>query len=166
MLALGKGAQEQVKKNIASTWLKPSFGEGVSPFREGFRSRRVRSPFYVAGRGRDQGKDIGIERVVPYVNGRAQVIYGGKNWNTPDTGNDIRLSAARNTSAQSGRFFDDEETITRQRVAIIGKNRAGSTFRRKESDRRSYKDKQDRFPGHRRSAGKGASGFQNRRMTG
>jgi len=52
------------------------------------------------------------------VNGRVQATYLNKNWNT-----ELRASPP-----QAGRFFTDEETRTRSRVAVVGPSLARQLF--------------------------------------
>jgi putative ABC transport system permease protein len=50
----------------------------------------------------------------------AQVVYGNKNINTTVYGTDLNYSAARNTYAQAGRFFNQDELDSSAQVAVLG----------------------------------------------
>jgi len=96
MLALGTGAREDIKKRLAS------LGSNLLTVRPAWH--RLRG-----------------ERVSPSVSGRAQVVYGNKNWNTRITGVTPEYPFIRASQAHEGRFFNNVEMITRSKVALLGK---------------------------------------------
>jgi len=69
-----------------------------------------------------------VKFVVPYVSGRAQIVYKNRNWNTTITGATKDYQSVRNAIPDSGRFFTDMETNTRAKVAVLGKTVADELF--------------------------------------
>jgi putative ABC transport system permease protein len=57
--------------------------------------------------------------VSAYLQSKSQVVYVEKNTSTTVYGTDLNYSAARNTFAQSGRFFNAEELNSAASVAVI-----------------------------------------------
>lgn len=120
MLSLGRGAQEQVKKQISALgsnllMIRPSGGRvgtvatGTSSIR-GFTIEDLKSV-------RDLTE---VEAVSPLVQGRAQVVYGNKNWNTYIDGVSSEFQFLRNLTPQKGRFFTEDEVNLRTRVVLLG----------------------------------------------
>lgn len=162
MLALGKGAQEQVRKNISS------LGSNLLAVRASSHSRGGVSletgsvtRFTLQDADEIKEKISGIERVVPYVGGRGQVVYGGKNWNTQMLGTTTDYPGARNMYPKTGRFFTAEETITRAKVAVLGKTIVDELFADKNPIGEYIKIKRIDFQVIGVFREKGASGFQN-----
>src|SRR5690606_37028990 len=61
-----------------------------------------------------------IAEVAPNVNGRGQVAFKNKNWNTQVMGVTPEYSFLRSYVPSEGRFFTEEENRKRSRVAVIG----------------------------------------------
>jgi macrolide transport system ATP-binding/permease protein len=61
-----------------------------------------------------------VKQVCPNVNGRAQLVYKNKNWNTRLQGNGATYAEMRAAIPIVGRFFIEEEVQNRARVVIIG----------------------------------------------
>ena len=121
MLALGAGAKASIEKQLAS------LGTNLLMLRPGaLRSGGVAqaaggtSKFQV-----EDSKDImnrvsAIKRIATNVNGRAQVVYGDRNWNTQVLGTTITYPDVRAAMPTRGRFFTEDENKSRARVAVIG----------------------------------------------
>lgn len=120
MLALGQGAKESISKTIAS------LGSNLLTVRPG--SHRVHGVSLEAGavtRFTMQDVDAiakiaGVKRVSPSVTGRAQTVYANKNWNTQVQGTGVNFAQMRASVPTSGRFFTEDESRMRSRVAVIG----------------------------------------------
>ncbi|MFH0917548.1 MAG: ABC transporter permease, partial [Candidatus Omnitrophota bacterium] len=54
------------------------------------------------------------------VNGRGQLVYGNKNWNTQVEGDDVEYAPMRAAIPIEGRFFTDEEVKARAKVVVLG----------------------------------------------
>jgi len=61
-----------------------------------------------------------VKYVSPSVQGRAQVIYGNKNWNTSIQGTGSMYPDIRNWSVENGTFFDDSQVKVGAKVCVLG----------------------------------------------
>lgn len=129
MLALGHGAQQALENQLAS------MGSNLLVLRAG----NVR----VAGVAQESGVRVrittddvaalksqvdGIKEVVPTVQGRGQVTYLNKNWNTTLMGVSNSFEQVRSSSPVIGRFFSESENQKRALVALIGQTVARELF--------------------------------------
>lgn len=121
MLALGTGAQRAIEKQLSS------LGSNLLVLRSG--GMRRGGVAQQAGEGtrltRDDANAIKnqvpfIHNVGPYVNGRGQVGYLNKNWNTELLGATPNYTEIRAAVPNIGRFFTEEENMQRARVAVVG----------------------------------------------
>src|SRR6185295_1197059 len=60
------------------------------------------------------------KRTSANVQGRAQVVYEDKNWNTQVQGVGVDYETMRAATPKTGRFFTEDELRTRQKVALLG----------------------------------------------
>ncbi len=128
MLALGQGAKESISKTIAS------LGSNLLTVRPG--SHRLHGVALEAGavtRFTLQDVDAmakipGVKKVAPSVTGRGQIVYANKNWNTQAQGTGVSFAQMRASVPTIGRFFTDEESRMRARVAVIGATVAKQIF--------------------------------------
>lgn len=120
MLALGQGAKESISKTIAS------LGSNLLTVRPG--SHRLHGVAMEAGavtRSTLQDVDAmakipGVKGVSPSVTGRGQIVYANKNWNTQAQGTGVNFAQMRAANPVIGRFFTEEESRMRARVAVVG----------------------------------------------
>jgi len=120
MLALGEGAKESISKTIAS------LGSNLLTVRPG--SHRLHGVAMEAGsvtRFTLQDVDAmakipGVKSVSPSVTGRGQIVYANKNWNTQAQGTGVDFAQMRASNPVVGRFFIEEESRMRARVAVVG----------------------------------------------
>lgn len=121
MLALGQGAQKAIEAQLAS------LGSNLLVLRAGAMK--------VGGVAQESGattrltyKDAqaikeqvsAVHDVAPSVNGRVQVAYLNKNWNTQLTGASPSYARMHASQPDTGRFFTEEEDRKRTKVAVIG----------------------------------------------
>lgn len=121
MLALGTGAQRAIEKQLSS------LGSNLLILRSG----NVR----VGGVAQESGARMridyddavaiknqisGVREVSPTSNGRGQVTYSNKNWNTTVLGVVPSYEKMRTLNPTYGRFFSDEENQRRALVALVG----------------------------------------------
>lgn len=122
MLAIGKGAQAAMEKQLSSLGsnlliLRPGATRGAG----GVRSEAGATTKLTSEDAVDLRENLpNINNVAATVNGRGQITYGNKNWNTQILGTNPPYAKMHNAVPQGGRFFTDEETISRARVAVIG----------------------------------------------
>lgn len=69
-----------------------------------------------------------VKDIVPNVQGRGQVTYLNKNWNTTVMGVSTAFVRVRNAEPVVGRFFSDEENQRRALVAVIGQTVSRELF--------------------------------------
>jgi macrolide transport system ATP-binding/permease protein len=120
MLALGQGAKESISKTIAS------LGSNLLTVRPG--SHRLHGVSLEAGavtRFTLQDVDAmskipGVKGAAPSATGRGQVVYANKNWNTQVQGTGVSFAQMRASNPAIGRFFTEDESRMRARVAIVG----------------------------------------------
>ncbi|MCM8813584.1 MAG: ABC transporter permease, partial [Candidatus Omnitrophica bacterium] len=121
MLAIGQGAKESIEKQLAS------LGSNLLVVRAGAaRSGGVSGEAGLTTRLTLQDvteiaklKDV-VNRASPSVNGRAQVVYKNKNWNTQVEGVGVEYALLRAASPTLGRFFTEDEVKLRDKVALLG----------------------------------------------
>ena len=121
MLAVGTGAKESIEKQLMS------LGSNLIQLMPG--SARVHGISSGAGGvTRFTFQDVAaieklsdeVKMVNPSVNGRGQLVYGNKNWNTQVEGDDVEYAPMRAAIPVLGRFFTNEEVKTRAKVAVLG----------------------------------------------
>ncbi|MBD3272234.1 MAG: ATP-binding cassette domain-containing protein [Elusimicrobia bacterium] len=129
MLALGTGAQKAVEAQLSS------LGSNIVSLRPGStRSRGVSQEagsvtrLTLADAREIQSSIPSVKRVSPQVRGRGQVVFGNRNWNTSVYGTGPDYALMRNTVPDIGRYFTEEETVKRARVAVIGRTVARELF--------------------------------------
>ncbi|MCK4245418.1 MAG: ABC transporter permease, partial [Candidatus Omnitrophica bacterium] len=128
MLALGQGARESISQRLAS------LGSNLLMVRPGsYRMGGV--ALEVGAVTRFTLQDVQeivklpqVRRVSPSVKGRAQLVFGNKNWNTQVQGTGVDYALMRASIPIVGRFFREEELRIRQKVAIIGTTVAKELF--------------------------------------
>ncbi len=129
MLALGKGAQEETKKQMSTLgsnilMVMPSNASrgGVSQ-ESGSQVRFTLEDAQAVKRQID-----GVTGVSAYSNGRGQVVYGGRNRNTRVEGTSPDYTFMRNAQPLIGRFFTNDENTSRAKVVVLGQTVATDLF--------------------------------------
>ena len=120
MLALGGGARESIRARLAS------MGSNLLRVRAG--SHRRGAVALEAGAvtrltfkdTEDIARLSDIRRVAPSITGRAQVVYGNKNWNTQVEGTGVEYAGIRASTPTSGRFLSEDDVRGRRKVALVG----------------------------------------------
>jgi len=121
MIALGSGAQKSIEQQLAS------LGSNLLLIRPG--SPKVGGIAMGAGTTtRFTFQDLAaiskltemIKYISPSVTGRAQIVYGNKNWNTQVEGVGVDYEKLRVTTPTVGRFFTDQEVKMRNKVILLG----------------------------------------------
>ncbi|KHD87944.1 MAG: macrolide ABC transporter ATP-binding protein [Bdellovibrio sp. ArHS] len=129
MLALGKGAQKDIEKQLSS------LGSNLLVLRAG--NVRVGGVMQESGaRIRITLEDVtairsevdGVKEVSPTSSGRGQVTFLNKNWNTQVQGVSPSYAAIRTSEPTFGRFFSNEEVQRRALVAVVGVTVARELF--------------------------------------
>jgi macrolide transport system ATP-binding/permease protein len=120
MLALGAGARQAIEERLSS------MGSNLLVLRPGARqsgavSLESRAATRLTLEDAEALREVpGVRRTGPSVGGRAQVVYGGRNWNTRVQGAGPEYEAMRAARPVAGRFFTEAEDRSRARVALVG----------------------------------------------
>lgn len=127
MLAIGFGAQKQVEKSLAA------LGTNLLTVRSVSRSQGIALGADAATRFTLEDLEAlkrleGVKAVVPYVSGRAQVVYQNRNWNTSVYGCNTDYPRVRDSVPDNGRFFTQTEDHLRAKVAVLGAAVANELF--------------------------------------
>jgi macrolide transport system ATP-binding/permease protein len=129
MLAVGQGAKESIEKQLVS------LGSNLLLVRPG--SSRMMGVALQAGTvTRFTFQDVAaiekltdtVKTVSPSVNGRVQLVYMNKNWNTQVEGVGVDYASIRAAQPEVGRFFDAGEVKMRERVVLLGPTVARQLF--------------------------------------
>lgn len=121
MLALGQGAKESIEEQLSS------LGSNLLLVMPG--SAKLRGIALETGAvTRFTFQDVAaiskmtdkVRRVSPSVNGRGQLVYANKNWNTQIEGVGEDYPQMRAAVPTIGRFFTEEELRMRSKVAVLG----------------------------------------------
>lgn len=120
MLALGTGAQESIRKQLAS------LGSNLLMIRSG--SHQTRGVALGAGAiARFTSQDVeaiskipNVKNVSASVSSSAQAVYANENCSTQVQGVSVNYAQMRAAVPTTGRFFTEEEVRMRARVAVVG----------------------------------------------
>lgn len=127
MLAIGNGAQQQVQNSLSA------LGKNLLSVRASFSSRGISLGSDSVTRftfdDLNALKEIEfVDHVVPYVGGRAQIVYGNKNWSTNIVGVNPEYQQVRDAKTAYGRFFNQTEMAKRSKIVVLGKKVADELF--------------------------------------
>lgn len=127
MLAIGSGAKNQIEKQLSS------LGSNLLILRPG--TTRVGGVSQQTGTTRLTPGDVVAIRELPFVktaspmlSGRVQATYLNKNWNTEVYGAEPAYARMHAAEPVQGRFFSEDENLSRAMVAVIGKTVAKELF--------------------------------------
>ncbi|MDD5431559.1 MAG: ABC transporter permease, partial [Candidatus Omnitrophica bacterium] len=121
MIALGRGAQESIEKQLASLGSNLLLVRPGSPKLQGIAMQSGSTTRFVFQDLAEIAKlkDL-VKYVSPSVTGRVQVVYGNKNWNTQVEGAGVEYEQLRVATPIVGRFFTEEEVKLRNKVVLLG----------------------------------------------
>jgi len=129
MVAIGQGSQQRIEQQIASLGTNvltifPAESQlgGVSQGAGTFNRLTLDDAAKLK-----QNMTLAAA-VSPIVRARAQVIGGGKNWNTSINGVSPDYLAIRAWGVDKGEFFTDHDVTANAKVAVIGKTVADNLF--------------------------------------
>jgi putative ABC transport system permease protein len=129
MVSIGQGAKKEVEKTFNSMGTNLLFVRpGSSPFRG--RSSGMGSAVNLteADAWAIEEQCESVTYVSPNVSGRAQTIYGNKNWNTSIQGVGADYPKIRNWTIESGTFFDENMVKTAQKACVLGSEVSENLF--------------------------------------
>ncbi|OGC04912.1 hypothetical protein A2276_03030 [candidate division WOR-1 bacterium RIFOXYA12_FULL_43_27] len=160
MLAIGTGAQKNVEKSMSA------LGTNLLMVRSSYSSRGIALGADSVTRFTFEDleslqKIEGAARVVPYVSGRAQAVFQGKNVNTTVLGSNTDYQIARDSIPKEGRFFTKKEMNLRSKVAVLGATVAEQLFGRDDPIDKNIRINRINFTVIGVLPSKGISGFRN-----
>ncbi len=120
MLALGEGAKESIAQRLASLGSNLIMVRPGSPRLRGVALEAGAATRFTLQDAEAIAKLPEVKRVSPAVRGQGQTVYGGKNWVTQVQGVGIDYAQMRASAPTIGRFFDENDLRSRQKVAVIG----------------------------------------------
>lgn len=120
-VSIGLGAKREVEKRFESMGTNLLF---VRPGSRSYMGRHMGGGTY-NNLMPDDAKAIleksdAVQYISPSVNGRAQVVYGNKNWNTSIYGVGERYPEIRKWEIAEGIFLDENMIRSGQKVAVLG----------------------------------------------
>jgi macrolide transport system ATP-binding/permease protein len=121
MIALGRGAQESIEKQLSSLGSNLLLVRPGSPkiggiaMQSGSTTRFTFQDLAAISKLTDL-----IKYVSPSVTGRAQIVYANKNWNTQAEGVGVAYEQLRVATPTVGRFFTEQEVKMRNKVVLLG----------------------------------------------
>jgi putative ABC transport system permease protein len=129
MVSIGQGAKLEVEQRFES------MGTNLLTVRPGSRSYRGRSGgggTYTNLKEADAQAILescdAVRYVSPSVNGRAQIVYQNKNWNTSIYGVGDTYPEVRNWPVEVGSFFSESQVRSAQKVAVLGSEVSENLF--------------------------------------
>lgn len=129
MVSIGMGVRQQVQTSIASlgsNMLIVSPGAANSGGVRTAAGTGIKLKLSDAEAIRSRIKNI--DYVSPSVSGSYQIVNGNQNWNTTVQGVTPEYMAIRSLTVSTGSFITQEDSNTRQRVAVIGATVAANLF--------------------------------------
>ncbi len=129
MLAIGQGASDAVKEQIASLGTNVvivfpfASSQGVVRFQAGATSRLTESDAVAI-----QAQCPAVKYITPAVRVVAQVIAGTQNWQTQIMGVYPDFEQIRNWPVQAGSWYTTSDERTAQKVCVIGQTVATNLF--------------------------------------
>ena len=129
MLALGAGAQDSMKKQIAALGSNRLMVQPQPQHTAGVKQQSgAVSRLTVDEAMNIDGRIPTVTGVSGMVQGRVQVVYGDKNANTQLQGTMPGYEVVYNAYPAYGRFYTLEECVERARVAVLGTTVVGELF--------------------------------------
>lgn len=137
MLALGRGAGESVKEDLAR------MGSNLLVVRPGSAKVHGASVEAATRLTHEDAQAIrgisSVKRVASQVTGQGQLVYGDKNWITRVIGATPEYAPMKNQEPVAGRFFTDEENQGRRRLALMGQTVQQSLFGEEDPIGKTFK---------------------------
>jgi putative ABC transport system permease protein len=121
MVSIGQGAKKEEEKTFDSMGTNLLFVRpGSSPFRGRHSAMGSATNLTEADGEAIEEQCDAVKYVSPNVSGRAQTIYGNRNWNTSIQGVGAYYPEIRNWVVEEGIFFDESMVNIGQKVCVLG----------------------------------------------
>ncbi|MDH4218849.1 MAG: ABC transporter permease [Candidatus Aminicenantes bacterium] len=129
MVSIGQGARLEVEARFESMGTNLLF---VRPGSRSYMGRHGGGGTYTNLTEADAKAILencdAVKSISPNVNGRAQVIYQNKNWNTSIYGVGEKYPEIRNWGVETGSFFSESQVRSAQKVAVLGSEVSQNLF--------------------------------------
>ncbi len=129
MVSIGQGARLEVEERFESMGTNLLF---VRPGSRSYMGRSGGGGSYTNLTEADANAILencdAVKSISPNVNGRAQVIYQNKNWNTSIYGVGEKYPEIRNWDVETGSFFTESQIRSAQKVAVLGSEVSQNLF--------------------------------------
>ena len=129
MVSIGQGARLEVEVRFESMGTNLLF---VRPGSRSYMGRSGGGGSYTNLTEADANAILencdAVKFISPNVNGRAQVIYQNKNWNTSIYGVGEKYPEIRNWNVETGFFFTESQIRSAQKVAVLGSEVSQNLF--------------------------------------
>ncbi len=129
MVSIGQGAKMEVEQRFESMGTNLLF---VYPGSRSYMGRHGGGGSYTNLKEADANAILencnAVQYISPNVNGRAQVVYQNKNWNTSIYGVGEKYPEIRNWPVEEGVFFAESQVRSAQKVAVLGSEVAQNLF--------------------------------------
>lgn len=128
MLAIGQGVQTTVNETIASMGTNLLVVQSGAPTRSGLRMPAGEAATLTLGDAAAIAEFPQVRAVAPIAQGVAQMVYAGKNWNSPVLGSTPSYFLVQDWSLKQGSTFTDADVKSAAQVAVIGQTVATNLF--------------------------------------
>ncbi len=129
LLSIGNGTQQSIENEMRSMGTNLVMIRSGASTSGGARMGRGSQPTLKNGDADAiQEKIPSIRLAVPVVNDSGQLIYGNTNWSTSIVGTDNRYFQIKEWDLAYGRFFNENDVRTANKVVILGQTVAQELF--------------------------------------
>lgn len=129
LLSIGNGTQQSIQNEMRSMGTNLIMIRSGSSTSGGARMGRGSQPTLKNGDADAiQEKIAAIHLAVPVMNDSGQIVYGNTNWATNIVGTDNRYFQIKEWDLAYGRFFNENDIRTANKVAILGQTVAKELF--------------------------------------
>jgi putative ABC transport system permease protein len=145
MMAIGQGAQDDVKASINSMGSNLFIVLSGSTTSGGVRMGGGAAPTLTIADGEAIAELPGVAAVAPTHMGTAQIVYGPNNWSTTVFGTTPNYIELRSWPVVAGAPFTDSDVRSATRVALVGQTVADNLFGGDDPVGRTIRIKQNPF---------------------
>lgn len=121
MVSIGEGAKKGIEERFNSMGTNLLF---VSPGSKNVAGRHTGFGSFDTLKEEDakaiEAQCDAVKYTSPSVSGRAQVVYGNKNWNTTISGTGAKYPEIRNWEVAEGNYFDEQMVRAGSKVCVLG----------------------------------------------
>jgi len=128
MMAIGQGAQEQIKASISSLGSNLFIVIAGAPMSSGVRAGGGSAVTLTVEDAHAIEELDGVINVAPINRSSAQLVYGGRNWNTNVLGTTPAYFEVNTWDLSNGYIFSHADLNGGRRVVVIGKVVADNLF--------------------------------------